>query len=199
MAEPFPCLWGSPPSTNDVEPDALERQQLNARLIYLQAVLGDEHNHYCREIVATAAHLIDQQYRRLEELETLVAAGECAALLSPRPATLPAGPLLPGEAPRNPAPLSWEENPAPDSRSPLEAVISQPRAIRALVRHYGWVHTEANTLYRPHWPFPNVLAPSIDPAKDGSVTELVDARESIGELARRSAEAMGSARDEEAA
>jgi len=64
----------------------------------------------------------------------------------------PAEVLLPGEAPRNPAHLVCEDNPAPDSRSPLETVISQQTAMKALVRHYGWVHHGANILFRPDWP-----------------------------------------------
>jgi hypothetical protein len=39
-------------------------------------------------------------------------------------------------------------SPSPDSRSPLELVVSEATAIRALSVHYGWIHLDANTLRR---------------------------------------------------
>lgn len=49
-------------------------------------------------------------------------------------------------------------SPSPDSRSPLELVVSEATAIRALSVHYGWIHLDPNTLQRrrfvpsPVWP-----------------------------------------------
>lgn len=39
-------------------------------------------------------------------------------------------------------------SPSPDSRSPLELVVSERTAIAALVRHYGWIHLNNGTLVR---------------------------------------------------
>jgi len=39
-------------------------------------------------------------------------------------------------------------SPPPDSRSPLELVVSEQTAIAALVRHYGWTHLNSGTLVR---------------------------------------------------
>jgi len=88
--------------------------------------------------------------------------------------------LLPGEPPRDPAPLPWEENPAPNSRSPLEMVVSQQTAMRALVRHYGWVHNGPNILIRPDWIGGCDVT---SPANTSAEPPLIELQETPGEIA----------------
>jgi hypothetical protein len=40
------------------------------------------------------------------------------------------------------------ENRAPDVRSPQDVTLSEKLAVRILVKHYGWVALDANTLRR---------------------------------------------------
>ena len=195
-----PLLPGeSPVDDLDNSVEWLPERPTLGRLCLLAETLARKSLTRGSKLILEAADKIREQEREIADLQALIAEHEGAALLGLKPAAIPAGPLLPGDTPRYPALFPWEENPAPDSRSPFEAVISQQQAVRALVRHYGWIHTEANTLHRPHWPFPNVSASSIGPDADDSVIELVEIGESIWELARRSAEATGSAHDGEAA
>jgi len=88
---------------------------------------------------------------------------------------LATAPLLPGEPPRQAPHLPMRDNPPPDSRSPLELVVSEATAIRALVRHYDWVHDGPDRLLRC-WP-PQTTAPA------PLVEELVEAPGTIADLA----------------
>ena len=88
---------------------------------------------------------------------------------------LATAPLLPGEQPRQAPPLPMRDNPPPDSRSPLELVVSEATALRALVRHYNWVHSGPDRLLRCWPPTPT--------ARAALVEELVEAPGTIADLA----------------
>jgi hypothetical protein len=91
-------------------------------------------------------------------------------------------PLLPGELPRQAPQLPMRDNPQPDSRSPLEVVVSEKTAIRCLVRHYGWIHDGPDTLLRCRVLTPAELNP-LDVDAAPLVEELVDVPGTIADLA----------------
>jgi hypothetical protein len=87
-------------------------------------------------------------------------------------------------------PLAWADNPPPMDVDPLAVVVSQSTAVRALVRHYGWIHIGADTLVRPRYQ-PCSSAASSEPASDrGVVVELVDLPGSIAEQGSAAAAAV---------
>jgi hypothetical protein len=98
--------------------------------------------------------------------------------------------LLPGEAPRNPDQLRLEENPAPDSRSPLELVVSQQTAIRALVRHYGWSHNGPNILFRPDWIGRREVSSPASTTAEPPLIELIETPGEIADLGAAAAAAI---------
>jgi hypothetical protein len=94
---------------------------------------------------------------------------------------------LPGE-PSEAAPLlPWAENPPPSMVDPLVVVVSQPTAVRALVRHYGWIHDGPNILVRPEWNGHREVDQGARPIKSERVLELVDDPGSIAEHAAAAA------------
>jgi hypothetical protein len=97
-----------------------------------------------------------------------------------------AGPLLPGELLRPAHPLPMRDNPQPDSRSPLEVVVSEKTAIRALVRHYNWVHDGPDTLLRCRVLTPAELSP-LDVDAAHLVEELAEALGTIADPAAAAA------------
>jgi hypothetical protein len=97
---------------------------------------------------------------------------------------------LPGERSAAAPPLPWAENPPPNDVDPLVVVVSQQTAMRALVRHYGWVHDGPDTLVRPRYQ-PCVLVASSEPASDREVVvDLVELPGSIAEQASAAAAAV---------
>jgi hypothetical protein len=88
---------------------------------------------------------------------------------------LATAPLLPGELPRQAPQLPMRDNPPPNSRSPLELVVSEATALRALVRHFNWVHSGPDRLLRCWPPRPTAPAPLVE--------ELVEAPGTIADLA----------------
>ena len=157
------------------------------RLAWLEQEMGKDFLIGHCSLIAEAADLIHEQAKLIADFGALVVKYEGTALLSLKPAAMPTGPLLPGEAPSDPEPLPWKENPPPDSRSPLEVVISQPQAVRALVRHYGWRHCGAKTLFRPDWPGGHVVTSPATTPVDDSVIDLVEAPGSIADHAAAAA------------
>jgi hypothetical protein len=93
---------------------------------------------------------------------------------------LATAPRLPGELPRQAPHLTMRDNPPPDTRSPLELVVSEATAMRALVRHYNWVYDGPDRLLRCRPLLPTAPAPLVD--------ELVEAPGTIADLAAAAAQ-----------
>ena len=183
-----PLLPGEPPApSSDAPPHQIDRERLDAQLIYLRSKMIEEADQYGALIVKDASDLIDQQSELVASLKGLVNKQqmEMASYLSI--AAMRPGPSLPGEAPSDPEPLPWKENPAPRSRSPLEVVVSQQTAMRALVRHYGWTHHGANILFRPDKPGGHVVTSPAGAPVDDSVIDLVEVPGSIADHAAAAA------------
>lgn len=120
--------------------------------------------------------------------------GELYMNLRPRSRVVP-----PGESMAEVPPLTWAENPPPNEVDPLVVVVSQQTAVRALVRHYGWVHDGPDSLFRPRYPWPRsscsgAAGSSAAPPKPvsvvGAVEDLVEAPGSIAEQAAAAAAAV---------
>jgi hypothetical protein len=95
-----------------------------------------------------------------------------------------------GEAPRKTGPAALDDNPAPDSRSPLEVVVSQQTAMRALVRHYGWVHNGPNILYRPGWSGGREVTSPASTTAEPPLIELIETPGEIADLGAAAAAAV---------
>jgi hypothetical protein len=94
------------------------------------------------------------------------------------------------EAPRVPDHLRLEDNPAPDSRSPLELVVSQPTAIRALVRHYGWLHNGPNILCRSDRSGDREVSSPASTTAEPPLIELIETPGEIADLGAAAAAAV---------
>ena len=97
---------------------------------------------------------------------------------------------LPGESMAEAPPLTWAENPPPNEIDPLVVVVSQRTAVRALVRHYGWVHDGPDTLVRPRYPAGSSAAPPKPAPCGGVVEDLLEAPGSIADQAAAAAAAV---------
>ena len=89
------------------------------------------------------------------------------------------GRLLRSELLQQASQLPMRDNPPPDSRSPMELVVAEPTAIRALVRHYNWVHDGPDRLLRCRSLLPTAAAPPM--------AELVEPPGTIADLAAAAA------------
>jgi len=98
--------------------------------------------------------------------------------------------VLPGERSAVAPLLPWAENPQPNEVCPLVVVVSQQTAMRALVRHYGWVHDGPDTLVRPRYPVGPSVASSEPAPCDGVVEDLVEVPGSIADQAAAAAAAV---------
>lgn len=108
-------------------------------------------------LVGLAINELDTRLAVINSLKKKIAEEREKNVLFMHSEWITSGPLLPGELPRQAPPLPMRDNPPPDSRSPLEVIVSQKMAIRCLVRHYGWTHHGANILFRPDWPGGHVV------------------------------------------
>lgn len=98
--------------------------------------------------------------------------------------------VRPGESVADAPPLSWAENPPPNEVDPLVVVVSQQTAVRALVRHYGWVHDGPDTLVRPRYQVRPSVGSSGPAPGGGAVEDLVEAPGSIADHAAAAAAAV---------
>jgi hypothetical protein len=149
----------APVPSADALPRTVTERPLLDRLVSIEKFLATRDMPAKADLIAEAADLIQQQSSHIAALEFVLSHYEGEALQDLKPAAQPSGPLLPVEAPRNSQPIAWEDNPPPDSRSPLEVVVSQQTAMRCLVRHYGWVHLNAGHLIRPRRPQVEQISP----------------------------------------
>jgi hypothetical protein len=97
---------------------------------------------------------------------------------------------LPGDRSAADPPLPWGENPPPNMHDPLVVVVSQQTAVRALVRHYGWVHDGPDTLIRPCYPVGPSAASSETALCEGAVEDLVEVPGSIADHAAAASAAV---------
>lgn len=147
----------------------------------------DQHDLTTAELIGLAINELEERLAVIDSQRQQISRQKRIISSAAKSAARRSSPLLPGELPRTAPPLAMRDNPPPNCFDPLELVVSEQTAMRALVRHYHWTHDGPDCLLRCRVLTPDELTPPAAAAAADAVVQLEEPTGSISDLAAAAA------------